>query len=116
MQLAVRLILILFLSALVLLNINSIRILNLSLTLLNQEAKERTALSAQQLALDLTSEHPQETNPASMKNYVRTKMAQLDCDAVVLANAVGQPGWQVFGNVPPEIHGNVLNPAILRQL
>jgi PAS domain S-box-containing protein len=103
MQNTVRLILIVFLLVLILFNYNSIRILNLSIQLLQQQAEQRASLVSNLLADELEKKYPPLQN---LQAFLQSKLQSYKVEGITLYDK-GQPATSVWKSARNE------NPALL---
>ncbi len=97
MRSTVRLLLILFLGLLILLNYNSIRILNAALSFLNKDLEQRTQLIARQISSAL-SERIISFGPdrKATEEFLRAQMDVYDIQGIVLAAPQGEMDLTIF--------------------
>lgn len=85
MRNTVRLVLILFLGLLILLNYNSIRVLNIALSFLNKDLDQRSGLIVREVSSNLSKKtNAFSQNPKELENYLRTQMDVYDISGIVI--------------------------------
>jgi PAS domain S-box-containing protein len=99
MQNTVRIILVLFLIALILNSYNSMKILNVALTSLNQDFEQRTELIARQIENEISS-HP-DFNRQQLQEFLAGKKDDYGVLAAIIYGPKGQP--EISVNLPPQL-------------
>ena len=85
MRNTVRLVLIIFLGLLILLNYNSIRVLNIALRFLNRDLDQRSSLIVREISSNLSKKTPTfSQNSKELENYLRTQMDVYDISGIVI--------------------------------
>src|SRR5262245_16064810 len=91
MRNTVRLILILFLGLLILLNYNSIRVLNVALKFLNKDLNQRTTLIAGEISTDLQERIGSiRDNKTQIENFLRSQMNRYGVNAILFYDSSGK--------------------------
>src|SRR5262245_28853695 len=101
MRNTVRLILIVFLGLLILLNYNSIRILNVALGFLNKDLDQRTNLIAREISNELNQRIGTfENNDKQIEEFLRSRLTLYDLRAILMYGAGGKNEVTVGNNIP----------------
>ncbi len=112
MRVTVRLVLLLFLIALVLNSYNSSKLLSLAFQSLNRDVEQRTAFAANQISEELSNEAPPTVR---IEDFLQSRMKTYGVEGAVLYGKDLRPEVKLISGLPPQIEKILDSPGQLLQ-